>query len=631
MSKLTTRAAACALLLPSAAWTQTVTTTPATSTTQTKNLAIVNVVAAGPVKQTTTGSRLGLTDRETPATLNVIDSATIEQRGYRSVQDAVESLPGITAGSSPANLAQFSMRGFTNEQIMVLNNGLYIGPSNMVGRPLNTFNLADIEVLKGPASVMYGQGAVGGTINVINKKPSFDPASADALLGYGRFGTLNTGIGGNAPLSDTVAVRGDISRSSADGFVDRGNANSLSGSFSLLWKPSAKWSVLLSLDVLRDHPSDYFGTPLLPASAVNEPLYGIINAASGLAIDRRTRYLNYNVADARNSARQYFPRVQATWNPSDMLTLQNTAYDVYASRTFINAESYVYAQATKQIDRDRFFVFHDQHLAGDRLTATFKQPLFGLDNRFVAGVDYSHLDFVRSRGFPDGDSVDLINPQPGLFGPLQKRRSPTYWDDSALFFEDALDVASGLKLVTGAREERLWLNRQNYNADGSFQSSTSFHQSYKLFNWRAGLVYDLNKNWSLYGQYSTGQDPVGSNIFLVNAGQNFKLSRSRQAEVGVKAGGDQGEMTLALYDIHRNNILTLTGQDQVSNAGSQSSRGVEFSASRRLTDDWSVDGNLAFTDASYGTFIDTNSGIDASGKRPLNVPRWTWDLGSNGT
>jgi iron complex outermembrane receptor protein len=621
VSSLLTRAVAAALLLPAAAFAQT--TTPAAGVT----LDTVNVAAAHPLDTPApTGTRLGLSSKETPATLDRIGADRIEQRGYRSVQQAVESLPGITAGSSPANLAQFSMRGFTNEQIMMLNNGLYIGPSNMVGRPQNAFNLADIEVLKGPASVLYGQGAVGGTINVVNKKPSFDPASWDALLGVGRYGTLNTGLGGGAPLSDTVAVRGDISRNSTQGYVDRGHADSFSGSFSLLWRPSASFSVLAALDVLNDNPSDYYGVPLLPAGAVSDPLHGVVNGASGLAIDRRTRYRNYNVGDADNSARQYFPRIQATWKPTDAVTIENTAYYIYATRKFINSESYVYDVATGRIDRDRFFVLHDQHLAGDRLTASVLGNIFGLANRFVVGADYSHLDFVRGRGFPDGDSVDLLDPQAGSFGPLQERKSPTYWDDTALFFEDALDLAPGLKLVAGARAERLWLDRQNYNVDGSFQASTSFHHTYGLFNWRTGLVYDINRVWSVYGQYSTGQDPVGSNIFLVNAGQNFKLSNSRQAEIGLKAAGDQGEVTLALYNIHRDNILTQTGQDSASNAGSQRSRGIELSAAHRITRDWLVDANAAYTDARYGTFIDTNTGIDASGHRPLNVPRWTANL-----
>lgn len=94
--------------------------------------------------------------------------------------------------------------------------------------------------------------------------------------------------------------------------------------------------------------------------------------------------------------------------------------------------------------------------------------------------------------------------------------------------------------------------------DGGFSAATSFRRTYRLFNWRAGTVYDIARNVTVYGSFSTGKDPVGANIFLVNANQNFALSTSRQVEAGVKADllNGRGSLTLALYDIRRRNILT---------------------------------------------------------------------------
>lgn len=142
----------------------------------------------------------------------------------------------------------------------------------------------------------------------------------------------------------------------------------------------------------------------------------------------------------------------------------------------------------------------------------------------MAGFDYSHLDFIRSRGFPDGDSVDLLRPERGRFGPLDRRVSPTRWDQIALFAEDALDLTPRLKLVTGLRAERLYLTRENFNVNGSFNAGSSFRRTYRPLNWRAGLVYDVTLAVTAYASFSTGKDPVGANIFLVNANQNFDLS-----------------------------------------------------------------------------------------------------------
>jgi iron complex outermembrane receptor protein len=312
------------------------------------------------------------------------------------------------------------------------------------------------------------------------------------------------------------------------------------------------------------------------------------------------------------------------WSPSDSVTISENAYWFHADRQWANAENYVYNSTTGRIDRDRFFVFHNQDLIGNQLSAAFTHRLAGLDNKLVVGVDYSHLDFVRSRGFPDGDSVDPLNPDPGLFGPFDKRVSPTRWDQAALFAEDVLNLTPALKLVTGLRAERLWLTRENYNLNGSFNTATSFKRTYKPFNWRAGLVYDITPDVTAYASYSTGKDPVGNNIFLVNAGENFGLSSSRQFEGGVKADllHGRGSLTAAAYDIKRRNILTLVGTDTLSNIGSQRSRGFELSGQFKATGNWTLIASGAYVDAEYGNFVDPNYGIDATGNIPANVPKW---------
>ena len=116
------------------------------------------------------GSRLGLSILETPATIEVLDSSTMQARGYKQVTEAVESLPGVVSGESPAAPSTFSMRGFTRSQITILRDGLWVGPANMVMRPQNTFNLDRIEILRGPNSVLHGQGSRSGHCERSNEK-----------------------------------------------------------------------------------------------------------------------------------------------------------------------------------------------------------------------------------------------------------------------------------------------------------------------------------------------------------------------------------------------------------------------------------------------------------------------------
>ena len=119
--------------------------------------------------ETATGSRLGLRVIDIPASIDVIDSSVMEARGYQKLSDAVESFPGVVTGENPAAPSSFSVRGFTRSQVTILRDGIWLGPANMVMRPQNTFNLARVELLRGPSSVLNGQGAVAGTVNAVTK------------------------------------------------------------------------------------------------------------------------------------------------------------------------------------------------------------------------------------------------------------------------------------------------------------------------------------------------------------------------------------------------------------------------------------------------------------------------------
>ena len=153
-------------------------------------------------------SRLGLSIREIPASVDIVDQTLLQERGLRTISEAVEGATGVTVGDSPGNPANFSLRGFTNNQIRLLYDGLMIGPASMISRPRDTWNLERIEILKGPASVLYGEGALGGAINFVTKRPMRrDQVTVDALLSYGTFNTLRAGQWGAPALGQPALPR----------------------------------------------------------------------------------------------------------------------------------------------------------------------------------------------------------------------------------------------------------------------------------------------------------------------------------------------------------------------------------------------------------------------------------------
>ena len=116
-------------------------------------------------------SYLGLTARQTPATVEVIDQRTLTDRGLHTTTEAAQAARRGDGRRCPGAPASFSMRGFSGTQINTLYNGIKIGPSEMTGRVMDTANLEQIEILKGPASLMSGEGATGGAINYVTKRP----------------------------------------------------------------------------------------------------------------------------------------------------------------------------------------------------------------------------------------------------------------------------------------------------------------------------------------------------------------------------------------------------------------------------------------------------------------------------
>jgi iron complex outermembrane receptor protein len=589
---------------------------------------------------TPTGSRLGLSEQELPATLDLIDNGEMIGRGFFNVQQAADSQPGVTSGGSPGDQSQFSMRGFTGNQITVLRNGLYIGPSNMTTRDQNSFNVASVEILKGPASVLYGQGAIAGALNVVDKAPSFGTPQIEGLATSGSYDTTNVGIGGTTHVGDTFAIRADFSRTATEGYV-RNPSNTTEATVTALWRPSSMLDVQLTVDWLEDNPSNYYGTPLVPASFATQPINGVLSSSTGLALDRRMEFVNYNVSDSYIHSQQVWPQLLVKWTPNENLTIQNFTYYFHAHREWDNAETYTYDVGL--IDRDRFYVFHKQDLIGDEGSATYKSTLFGMANTLVGGFDYSHLNFDRFRGFPCGEGnfggcgptttppgVDPFNPSPGLFGAIDptSRRSPTHWNDYAVFFEDVIDLAAPLKLVTGGRYDRLDLDRQNFNTQGK-ELTNGFTQDYTSANWRVGLVYNVTDYITPYISWTTGKDPPGTNnIFLVNKPEGtFALSSSHQIEAGVKSRTPNGmaDVTLSVYDIKKSNLLVQTTQEAQATA-SQTSKGVELSTNFKLTPNWTVSANAAYTDSVYTAFTDPSSGSSYTDVQPANIPRWTGNL-----
>jgi len=591
-------------------------------------------------EESTTSNRLGLSAMEMPATIEIVDAEVMRARGYTKLSDSLTSLPGVVTGDQPSAPSTFSMRGFSRGQITVLRDGLWIGPSTMVMRPQNTFNLERVEILRGPASVLNGIGSVAGTVNAITKSASADMEPGTNLqIGYGSYETSHFGLGSQGDLNEDLWYTLDLSRHESDGYVDRTDSESNNFTGSLLWQARDNLSFKFSADYLKDDVGSYYGTPLIPAADARNPL-DIVSTDRGEVIDGSMRDRNYNVADAYAKSDQLFLRIDSKWQINTDMRLEHTLFSFDADRGWQNAEGYVYCTevvgtCTEYGEVQRYYGYfildHEQEVLGNRLTLNINSDLAGIESRSVFGIESTDLDFVRSRGFRrsieqvGADGVDPYHPDPGFYGARELRGvSPTEITTTALYFGNALQLSDKWSLVTGARREELQLDRENYNAEGQSEG-TGFSRDYNWTSWRIGSVYRLTEDVVAYAQYSNAKDPVSSNIFLVSSNQNFDLTDAAQAEVGLKAIWLQGtaESTLAFYRIDRDDILERFSLDSVTNVGGRQSEGVEVSTSFMLTDDWRLGANAAYTDAVFKR----SANFDRfAGNTAPNIPKVTANL-----
>ncbi|MBK5006158.1 TonB-dependent receptor [Pseudomonas sp. S60] len=564
------------------------------------------------------GSRLGLSPLETPASTSTLGTAEIQQRNNATVQEAVTRSPGITFIGSPGDGGTgLSARGFTGHgSVMTLFDGarLYTGAGTQTF-PVDPWMVERIEVIRGPASVLHGEGATGAVVNVIPKKPLAGEVRNHLRVGYGSWDRQQVGLDSGGSLSERLSYRLNLNQQAGNGWVDRTPSRSQALSMALRFDASEDLSFTLAHDRGDARPANYYGTPLIDG-----------HYRSSL------RSKNYNVQNDQQHYVDQWTRLTSEWSLNDHVGASNQLYYINSRRQWRNAEDYRWAPEQGQLLRGSFLqIRHNQEQFGDRQTFDFDHALFGLPSKTVIGAEYNKVRFNVDSNAPyddiGGDYIDPWQPRPGPFQSASPLRPQTLSTTHtvALFAENRLQLTDKLALVTGLRRDQNHIDRNNL-VDGS-RSDRSLQGG----NWRAGLVYALSEEVAVYGQYSTSQDGVDNLISLRPSQMHYALTEARQAEVGLKQRfwNGQGEWTLAAYHIVKKKLLVddpLTHEQQ--QAGQQTSDGLEATLELALAHQWQVSANAALLRARYDQFDENVGGVnlDRSGNRPVNVPRRTANL-----
>jgi len=570
-------------------------------------------------KVPSTASRLGMTIKETPASIEVLDSEIMLQRGDTTVTNAITKATGITGGASGHGPGgRFSVRGFAAVPgITFLNDGIKLNGSAFSKRAFETANLDRIEVIRGAASVLHGEGSAGASINLITKKPSFSEQETELDFRVGSHDSYRFQFGtGGVAINDVLAYRIDISdrEKGSDIEGEKKEVNSLSTGF--LYKINDDLLASFSIDKTKDETENsYIGTPLVNGK-----------------LDENVRTINYNtLTDGIDKGDNLLIRQNLEWNVNKSMELKNQLYyqniDSEARRPYMVKQST--NDPTKVIIRGAD-LGQKQDLLGNRLDIVYKEDLFGLDNKLLLGTDISTINFKReiSPSFGPGIETNMYNPASGTHGELNNKYRYKEIDvditQLSLYLEDQLSITDNFKLVTGIRHDMIDVE-WNY-----LRTNTIKDRTYNELSYRLGAVYDLNKSTTLYAAYSNSIESGGTSIPELRATQtHLDLTEAEQYEVGLRQSflNNKAEFTASAYKITKKNMFVRDPNNPgiILNAGEQSSDGFEFSLNVQPIEELQIDTNLSIVDSQYDDFV-TNKG-SFTGKTPDSVPKYIANLG----
>lgn len=554
--------------------------------------------------------------RDIPQTVNVVPQSLLRDQAAQSMQDALKAVPGVGLSHGDGQRDQVTIRGFSAiaDQFVdgLRDDALYF-------RDLS--NIEQVEVLKGPASVLYGRGSSGGLINRITKKPGINLSEVGVTLGSSnqRRGEFDLA---RAPQDSRFAFRITGALERADSFRDQQFLDREALAASLLFKASADTSVLLQMDHLKDSRITDFGIPALngrPVDVRPGAYYGATNArdvdVSTSKVESVGLTLNHRFNDSL-SLRNAFRYYTYSLNRNNTLTRSVNARDL----TFTLNHGNVY--------RDEHGWFNQTELAQ-------KTQFLGMKHQVLYGVELGqqNKDVVNfSAPVTDANgrirNFALFNPAlPTL--PLSTSQTPGAnnlgtFKTLAFYAQDLVELSAQWKALAGLRYDHF--EQETYER---MPGKSNLGRTDTSWSPRIGLVYQPSATWSYYASWSQSFQPSGEAFSLAANNAQIAPEETTNQEVGVKWDLPDGKssLTASLFKLERTNIKST---DPVTNTlvplGVQRTQGLELTFAGEVAPTWQIWAGYAFLDGKMTNSPAVEAGQPVQGKRPTLTPRHSANL-----
>lgn len=577
--------------------------TPGTEAANTDDEAIQVVVTGEQEEEynpsnATTATRTDTPLRDIPASISVIPRQLLEDQNTTRIQDALQNFSSIQKRDNVGiDGGTFVIRGF--EQFGgVFRNGFSQGNANAPA--VNTANIERIEVLRGPASVLYGQIAPGGIINIVTRQPLNTPYySVDFSAGNFEFYRPSVDLSG--PLTDdgSLLYRLNLAYENSQSFRDNIFAERIFVAPVLTWNISDRTSLTVDFEYQDDDYRLDRGIPAIGDRPAPIPIDrfigyrfdGDINNERALRASYRLQHQFSEDWELRNAFSFQSARLTGAGSNGPFAIVDNQfADEIYLG----NNDPFLREAYTLQTE-----------LVGQFNTGSIlHQPLLGVELRRQTTFNRS-LEVLAP-------PLDIFNPDydvplPDLSVPDFIFEGSTRTNTLGIYLQNQITLADNLNLLVGGRFDTI---RQEENF------GTPVEQSDSAFSPRVGIVYQPIEPVSLYASYSQSFVPViGRNA----TDEPFEPTRGTQYEVGIKADiTEQLSATLAVYQIARTNALTtdLNNPRFSTQVGEQRSRGIELELGGEILPGWNILASYAYTDA-----ITSRDNDIRVGNRLMNVPQ----------
>ncbi|MCC7704735.1 TonB-dependent siderophore receptor [Janthinobacterium sp. GW460P] len=537
-----------------------------------------------------------------PQSVRVLTGDLLRDAGVTTLAGALDLASGISRQSPLGGLwDSYAMRGFTGDpnfgsDYMV--NGF--SSSRGYNGMRDGGNTQNVEVLKGPASALYGRGEPGGTVNIMTKKPKFAPEySADVALGS--FRTRRAAVDLTGPLGGSVAYRLNAAHEEGRSFRDTVKVERSLFAPSFLWLVGEHTTVSYEIEAVRQRaPFDR----------------GVVAVNGQLGAVPVSRFLG-EPGDGPMTVKSLGQQLFIHHALSDDWTVQAGASYRDSALTGYSTEANKLLADGRTLTRQRR---HRDFSATDvsaRLEMLGKFRTGALAHEVLAGVDAYRFDdhrlqLRRNPSSANPYAIDIFHPAYGGVADPLALSIDTQEGQRArgLYAQDQIDLGAQWKALVGVRRDSYTQEVANHrlNADN--------RQSLSATSPRAGLVYQPSTMWSLYASAAKGFRP-NSGISIDN--KAFPAERSRSYELGAKLETGKLTGTVAVYDIRKRNVLTTNpaNTDFAIAAGEVGSRGLELDVSGEVARGLRVSGAYAYTDAT----VTRGDNTIVTGSRFANVPR----------